>query len=441
MHTPLALATLFVVAVSAPAQEDKTLEDIDKLVRHARTGSAVIRPQAANRLVGFGAPAAERLLELSGETNADLAALGTSLVEVLGQFGDERLRARLWPALDDADFPWRPAAARSLGAAAKASERERFEALLDDPIAPVRLASLEALSEITAGGDERFLRQAARQLSDDNDYVRRAAAGVLDDRGHARALLWLVEELRRVDRYFDQATGEAARYAAMYALLDRGFDLGAYDPAAPPEGDNARAIDAIRGTVAARADRLEKELPEDLRGLVPRALPAIALAGAPVEDAVLGLALKSCRRGDYFLRWTTDDVLVVGYGNPARIPLAKGTTASLTELAGTVLASTGERFYWGRPGCDMESFRVPGTEEKGGRPQILILSKDEQPAPDLRPGPLTALGGAMAASIPADDALDAEDPRTRALARRIRGAFEAIGGPVAAPAVDAAARR
>ncbi|MEM1452907.1 MAG: hypothetical protein AAGI22_27640 [Planctomycetota bacterium] len=448
MHMPLVVAALVAASLSAPApigvQDDGkpavTRENIDKLVRHARTGSAVIRPQAADRLVSFGGPAAARLLELSGDSNADLAALGTSLVEVLGRFEDERLRAKLWPALDDSEFPWRPAASRSLGAAPLASERERFEAFLDDPIAPVRLAVLEALSKITEPTDERFLRQAVRQLSDDNDYVRRAAAELLDDRGHGRALLWLVEDLRRVDSYFDQATGEAARYAAMYALLDRGIEVEPYDPAAPATGDNGRAIDAIGRTVEARADAMEAKLPEPLRGLVPRELPTIARAGAQVKDAVLGLALKSCRRGDYFLRWTTGDVLVVGYGNPARIQLPEGTTERLAALSGKTLEAAGDRFYWGRPGCDMESFRVPGTKAKGGRPQMLILSKDEQPGSDLRPGALSVLGAAMAASIPAGDDLDAEDPRTRELARRVRDAFASIGGPVEKAAGEGARR-
>jgi hypothetical protein len=81
----------------------------------------------------------------------------------------------------------------------------------------------------------------------------------------------------------------------------------------------------------------------------------------------------------------------------------------------------------------MESFRMPRVGEPAdARLQQLILSKDERPAPDLRPAALSTLGAAMAASIPGEQALDASDPRTRDLARRLRGAFASIGGPVEA---------
>ena len=62
--------------------------------------------------------------------------------------------------------------------------------------------------------------------------------------------------------------------------------------------------------------------------------------------------------------------------------------------------------------------------------QQLILSKDERPAPDLRPAALTALGAALADSIPAGEALDEGDPRTRDLAARVSAAFASIGGAI-----------
>ena len=297
-------------AAGRPARP-QDVEKIDTFIRHARTGSAVIRPQAAQRLVRIGAPAAARLFELSGDSNEELALMGTALVEVLGQFDHPELRAKLWPALQDPNFPWRPAAARSLAGAPTDDEWGRCEGYLDDPIAPVRLAVLEGLfriGKLEGEGPEAEAMQARRELvfldhavsalHDQNDMVRRRAAVLLDTLGHGRALAWIVEELERVDTFFDRPTGLTARYDAMNMLMERGVDLGDYVPELPssaPAGrkSNAEALARIRAEVATRTELMEARLPEALRGLVPAELPPIARAGAQVSGALLGLELKS----------------------------------------------------------------------------------------------------------------------------------------------------
>lgn len=435
---------------SAPRRpaRPQDVEKIDTFIRHARTGSAVIRPQAAQRLVRIGAPAATRLFELSGESTEELALMGTALVEVLGQFDHPELRAKLWPALEDPGFPWRPAAARSLAWAPATDEWARLEGYLDDPIAPVRLAVLDGLfriSQLEGEGAEAkslqarrkrvFLDHAVSALHDENDVVRRRAAVLLDARGHGRALAWIVEELERVDTFFDRPTGLTARYDAMNMLMERGVDLGDYVPELPssaPAGrrSNAEALARIRADVANRTELMDARLPKALRDLVPAELPAIARAGAQVGGALLGLELKSCRKGEFYLRWTEDDQLVVGYGNPARIPLPEGTTARLVALSKEAQTKVGAKVYWGRPGCDVESYRMPRATGPADLPQQLIVSKDERPAAGLRPAALSELGAALAASIPKDSALTAADVRTRELARRVRDCFASIGGAI-----------
>jgi len=413
-------------------------EQIDRLIVHAQSGSAVIRPQAAERLARIGKPAADRLYAMAGTSLGELARLGPSLIEVLGRFDDPRFRALLWPAMEDAEFPWRPAVSRSLAHRPLAAEWDRLVGFLEDPIAPVRLATLDALALLSGGDDaERaasFDALAAARLGDDNDVVRRRAAVLLDGRGHSRALLWLLEDLQRTDTYFDLPTGEAARYAAVNALQSLDIDLAGFEAFVPPTAEpNQLALAKLRERLLARASAAEAKLPEAARQLVPRSVPAIARVGGPVEGARLGLLLKSCRRGDYYLRWTDDDQLIIGYGNPARVQLPEGTTARLMAVADAAQEANPGKVYWGRPGCDMESFRMPRVGEPAdARLQQLILSKDERPAPDLRPAALSTLGAAMAASIPGEQALDASDPRTRDLARRLRGAFASIGGPVEA---------
>ncbi len=421
---------------------------IKTFLGHARTGSAVIRPQAANRLVSIGEPAAKRILEFANGTNAQLVLLGANLIEIFGAFENspsgDKLRARLWPALEDSDFPWRPAAARGLRLRPDPSEKERFIRYLDDPIAPVRLAALDALYTLTEGaeGKERdaYLKLAVRRLSDESDFVRREAALQLFARGHSYALLWLIEDMRRADNFFGAPTGKTARYEAMRALMARDVELGEYNPELPPESDvNRNGLADLESRLRKMAAQSERKLPSSEQGLLEAGPPPIAQAAPAIQNAVIGLQLKSCRKGDYYLRWTEDDVLVVGVGNPARIQLATGTTAALVAAGKKAQEPLKDQVFWGRAGCDMEGYYLPRADPAISPLLNLIIAKNEEPVEGLRPAALSEFGAALAASIPADEELDQEDDRTRALATRIRAAFESIGGPTVAPAGKAAA--
>lgn len=450
---------------------------IDRDIRVARTGSAFIKPQAIRNLIRAGEPAADRLLELTeGKKSADLALFGPSLVEAFGQFESRPgLRAKLWPLLEDPDFPWRPAAARGLAWAPVAEESERLGAFLDDPIGPVRTAILDGLFRVSRileadvklaldsgrEGDDvealevraeeaerRFLEAAVRQLSDTEDRVRRRAAILLHSLGHARALRWLVEDLKRVDSFFDLPTGLSARYEALGYLADLGVDVDGSDPedeeSEPwnpegpmnPEGDEASAANAaafarVVASVEALIETSEETLGADERDLVPAVVPPIARASAaPITNAVIGLELKSCRRGDFFLRWTVDDQLVVGIGNAARVQLPAGTTARLRVAAERARSAVGDKVFWGRPGCDKEAFVFPRDGSDAGGPMQLIVAKGEEPIENLRPAVLTDFGRVMLESIPRDPELMDDDPRTRDLYRRVREAFRWIGGSV-----------
>ena len=415
-------------------------ESIERALGHARRGSAVIRPQAANRLVGIGEPAAKRILEFAKGTNAQLVLLGASLIEAFGAFENspsgDLLRARLWPALEDSDFPWRPAAARGLRLLPEPSEKERFIRYLDDPIAPVRLAALEALDTLTEGaeGEVRaaYLKHAVRRLRDESDFVRREAALQLFARGHSYALLWLIEDMKRGDSFFGAPTGKTARYEAMRALIARDVELGEYNPELPPDSKlNRDGLADLETRLRKLAAQSERKLPLSEQGLLEAGPGPIAQAAPPINNAVLGLQLKSCRKGDYYLRWTADDVLVVGVGNPARIQLATGTTAALVAAGEKAQAPLKDQVFWGRAGCDMEGYYLPRVDTSIPSMLNLIIAKNEEPIEGLRPLPLSQFGAALAASIPSAEEMSQEDDRTRALAARVREAFASIGGPVA----------
>lgn len=404
----------------APSEDDAAVRRarIERLIDLASTGRAVVRPQAAQRLVDYGDEAAAILVARVGEVGDALEDLGPELVEVLGEFDDDTLRARLWWQLDSPSFPWRPQAARSLAKVPHAEELARFHALIDDRHAQVREAAVKALAALGRnsapdggpGPSEVLLRG---KLSDPDDAVRRAAAITLYDWGDPATAFWLLEDLRRDDRFFELRTGERARFASASLLEQRFEDLAGFDPALDPADLDAR--------LAWR--KLEERLLAENDGERP-ALPDVAKARVQRIDAVFGLELRSCRHGDLFLRWTADDELFVGTGRAARVALPPGTVRTLLGGVDDRLQKLGRERFWGVSGCDTEQlhWRPPGAE----RTATFLVSKGAQPVDDLRPGPLSDVARALLATLP-DGAND--DPRLARLKKRATDTLSSIGGP------------
>ena len=399
----LGLLALLLVA-AAPADDE-----LDQLLRDALEGAPFVRPQAAQRLVRAGEPAAELVLAAAGEGNAGLARLGADLVAVLGEFEHAELRARLWSALDDRDFPWRPAAARGLASSARAGEGERFLELRTDALAAVRRHALDGLSSL---GQTEHSAAVRASLEDPDDGVRRTAAVLLDEWGERDALWWLVEELERDDRYFDTNTGKAARYEALRALRARLGEVEGFDARSAPDTESNRVA------LAALAQRVEQ-----IAGARPE-LPEVARSAAATSGDLLGLEVRSCRRGEYCLRWNADGALYVGRGNAARVPLAEGAVEELVRLARASTARLGGEDSFGQPGCDMELLRIVPAE--GGRAEVWSVSKGPDAHPDLRPRALGELCAALLASVPTAG----EDARLEGLREAVAEALRAVGGAV-----------
>lgn len=420
----LALALSPVPASPAPAppgtEQDAEETDLQKWLRLAREGRANVRPQAADKLVELGREAADALVALCGQDGSGLAALGNDVVLVLGKFDDPRLRAELWRALGDPDFPWRPAAALSLARSAREDEAERVQGFLRDPIAAVRAAGVEGLEVLDQREAGTLLQRA---LADPDDRVRRLSAHLLHRWGEC-TLHWLVEDLERTDHYFAQPTGRSARYASFAILreeLDETFDYSTRKD--PDDPTNLAALEALRAKLAEACDE----------PLAP--LPEIARAGHATEGDVLGLELRSCRKGEYFLRWNQADVLYVGTGNAVAIELEPGTVARLAEQAKTLFEKLAGQF-WGEPGCDLEQFHwAPAALEprdpeakRPPRPRAFRINKGPEAVEGLRPEPLRELAVLLVATLPETG----DDPRTRDLARRVRETLEVLGGSLAA---------
>ena len=394
------VALAFALLATAGSAQDPAESDVDRYLRLAREASPVVRPQAARRLVGLGEEAAARVLEVTGGEPLGYAQLGQDVVEILGELPGADLRADLWESLDDPDFPWRPSVARTLGKTAIAGETERFVDCLTDPLAAVRTAGIAALGVL----DDKTHEQDVRPLlSDPHDRVRREAAVLLDRWGDPRTLWHLVEDLKREDRFLQLDTGKSARFEAIRLLEARfGDRFGFAAEKAPTTPENAAAIERFEQQVRAVAGDAAYELPE------------VAKAGTVTDRAVIGLEIRSCRRGEFFLRWTDNDVLLVGTGNPVRIPLDPLSSTGLLDTAGAILkAHTGPEF-WGEPGCDTETFTLTDGEST----RTLRVSKGPESIPNLRPDVLDEVAAAMLAFVPSERK------------RQVREALEAVGGEV-----------
>ena len=423
MLTAPALGILLGVAAGLTPSQPAP-QDLEQLITAARTGRTVIRPQAARRIVRLWSQSepegqaniVQRLRAESGNSPATLSQLGPALVEVLGEFGDENLRRLLWRSLSDTDFPWRPYAARSLAAHPTATEAPRFLAALADPIPPVRVAAIVAVANLDQLNQAPTVRPL---LNDVDDRVRRTAADTLIEYGEASAMWWLYEELLREDRFFDRPAGEQARYQAWNLLsprLGKITEATPFDPGLRPSGlENVASLAAVR----ARLVELDAgERPD---------LPPQSRAGGEVPTELLGIELRSCRKGEVFLRWTANDLLLVGQGNPARVMLPEGTVQALLSATAEARTGLGDKRLFGSPGCDMEQFHVrPGTAASATQ---WIVSCGPDPVPDLRPAELNTLGRALLAAIPQIPANEvAADARLAQLRERTHAALQAIGG-------------
>ncbi len=419
----LAVLSLF-PTLALGFQDKTTASEFTRLISAARSGRAMIRPQAARRIVRLWENSAASDQEVilmglqteAGTTSESAARLGSALVEILGEFDDAQLRSLLWQCLADSEFPWRPQAARSLAAHPQPGEVARFLGALHDRIPQVRVAALFALGNCEG---KAHVQAVSGALSDPAGAVRRSAADLLVRWGHRPALWYLHEELLRTDTFFDRPTGEQARFEAWGLIQSHLQGLAApasFDPSLHPQTEpNASALTRLRQNLA------------DLEAGPRPQLPPQAQAAGALPREVLGLELRSCRKGEVFLRWTDGDRLLVGQGNPAQVQLPTGTVAALVQLKAKTLSAMGTRRLIGQPGCDLEQFHY--IEQGGATMWIVACGPD--PIPDLRPDTLSSFGQALVATLSAIEQGPEANPldaRLVNLKQRTMDALEAIGG-------------
>lgn len=397
-----------------PADEERAL--VERWLTIAREGTAVKRPQAAQRLGDMGEPAIEALRTLLADPATELEDLGPELLRPLAELGADDLREALWSAVVDPDFPYRPAATTWLAATAREGEWSRFAPLLDDPLSAVRAEAVVAIGTLDDRSLEPILDAA---LLDENDTVRRAAADLLVTWGHDDALRWLYEDLWRSDRFFELETGKTARYESarvLRRLLDDRALFG-YQPREEPSSEaNAIALAELGAAIEARIGAGNGSDAEARRP------PAFALRSDVVVDGVLGLEIRSCRRGEYFVAVSADDRLIVGTAHPVEYQLEPGTANAIAALVEARLGAE-DATLWGELGCDLECYRVLGSDE--GTTRVLRVMKGPEEVRDLRPTPLDEVARVLVEAVPEGiEPGEAGDD----LAQRLTDALRSVGG-------------
>jgi hypothetical protein len=326
---------------SAPSVASRPV-DLERLVERANHANPYLSAQAAKALEKQGAAALPALEAFVARRS--IYALSAPVVTWLGTLDDDRARATLRRAAFDREFPWRPYAVRALAVHPAAEDRGAFLRLLADKLPQVREAAAAGLGAAGAPSDpaaEVLERDALRAALGDASFdVQAAAAEALKKRGDASGLPAMLDALTLSRRFFDLDFGEIARRRAWAFVAP--FAKGVvFDPGAPA-AEREPALAKVRAA---------------LGGDAPASRPIAEDAG----DVVFGLEVRSCRRGDAFIRLTAAGEIVVGQYDLRRIRLKPAALEALrTELV--TAQRTAPAPLYGRPGCDFERYYLPDEE-------------------------------------------------------------------------------
>lgn len=349
---------------------------LERLVERANHQNPYLSAQAAKALEAYGLDAMPALEAFVARRS--IHALSAPVTSWLGVLNDPRATAILSRAVVDREFPWRPYAVRALAIKPGPEERALFLRLLDDPLAPVREASalgLKPESSDNAVVDAPTTSRLRALLTDSSFDVRAAAAETLlatNDRSGVPVMLGALGLTRR---FFDLDFGELARRRAfdlVSPLLGPGIS---FEPGAPTD---QRAFWAE----IARARWARSELSAGV------SKPTGAEWSPDVEGVVFGLEVRSCRRGDAFVRLTAKGEIVTGQYDLAVGTLSPERLAEVREAI-EIARTTPSASLYGRGGCDFERYYFP---DEDGLVKVTI-------GPEGRPAKVRRLSGLILGAI------------------------------------------
>jgi HEAT repeat protein len=344
---------------SAPASR---VVDLARLVERANHVNPYMSAQASKALETHGVAALSEVEAFVARRS--IYALSAPVVTWLGALDDPRARALLLRVALDRDFPWRPYAVRALAVRPLPQDRAAFLQLLSDRLAPVREAAALGLGAAgtPAEASDALLERRSLQvaLADPSFDVRAGAAEALRARGDASGTGRMVKDLALTRRFFDLDFGEIARRRAWAFVVAAAGDkilATGYDPGAPAIARDA-ALPAVHDALGIRADD-----------------PASRQA-ADAEDVIFGLEVRSCRRGDAFIRLTAGGEIVAGQYDLRRAKVAAATWEEMRKALEAVRTVPPLPLY-GRPGCDFERYYL--LDEEGLR-KITVGPEGRPPA-------------------------------------------------------------
>lgn len=318
-------AALLALAVPGSAQDGPDYaRDLDHAIGHKRFA---VRRAAAGKLAAAGDAAVPTIRAWLAEHDRNDLPLEVIDAIARHESAGPATRELLRELAKDREFYWRSHALSGLVRAADPADRERFRAAVTDPAHLFRIEGVRGLIGLgLADGDESAV---IARLNDHDPRVRLRVALALLGMGDRRATTEIALAIVGVSRVFlDDPFGAREANEAIRALRDLGIDVQGLD------AEDAAARAAARARVF------------DFLGVKQDALDAEIAAGSLREPQSMtaidgGLELRSCVRGDLFLRWTADGRFFEGLG-PIRefsIPTEDWAVVrrELAALAGTAV--------------------------------------------------------------------------------------------------------
>jgi hypothetical protein len=297
----------------------------------------LLQGQAFEKIFSAGNAAVGPILEFVEKKGAN--ALILQFTQRFSEFKDPRMEDLLAKLIDDKLFFWRPAATWALAELAPRRYLELFRRSLGDHLWGVRQAAILGLDQLE---DRDSIPAIKPLLADDIHAVRSQAARTLAAFGDESGLPVLVAALRDTTHWFDIDYGQLAREDAFnflrrYSGMDFGFR--------PWES----------------ADQREKPLAHWEAWIASKfsdwkeRVPKTAWPRPDTSEYLFGFELRSCQKGDFFFRVTTDGVLVLGYFNLVREKLDPGQLRAFKEAWKPAWEIDPFQTY-GRSGCDFEKY-------------------------------------------------------------------------------------
>ncbi len=269
-------------------------EDWNSLVKKANTHPRMMLRNAISRKVArAGDVAVPAVYAFTGKHGRNKVTLGFVDAYSKSNAKGPRTLALLEEWARDRDFFWRGQALGALANRRVPACRELFLKSVGDPAFLTRIHAGRGLCLL---GEEADRPRVLALLADEDPRVRTWIALTLVEEGDLRGLPELVEALAKDDKFLGDPWGLRGAQRSLAVLKKAaGEDFG-YDITRSPEQND----DAIAGF----RDFARVKLGEQFRPAKPAAMDRTVYVG--------GLAVRSCRNGDLFLRWTADGTVVAG---------------------------------------------------------------------------------------------------------------------------------